>query len=421
MTATETTTTTISKASLTNIKRLERVICVEDASSHPLPTPSPTAVVETFHKCNPDQPLLNKHEASKMVLLASNRLTSKDSGLKELYAVNFRTSVIPQAPTQKQSSYKLGSMLGHGQFHIVYEVNDHGGAPGGAAVGNTTTHAERRQQQSTKFSKYAGDRVVIKTLRPKIKDMKVRALASGAADLVKEGLLLQAMNLHSNIIDLKGMSAAGVNGWLSGQHDGFFLVLEELTTTLKDKLSNGGDWKDEDMFVSERLGHDYSYGYYYYHPPTETTKPTPTEETTAGATPKHRGGALGWLFGSPKHHKHSEEDPNLHYRSPQALKVLVDKQHNFFCTRLQKCIDMADALQYMHSYRILHRDLKPANIVSTSTKSCCFFFFFFFSLIYSVTNHDNRHRIVFTSRPTFTTYVYVGLRSSSYKTNIEGI
>ena len=285
---------------------------------------------ESFHKCNFDQPLLNKHEASKMVLLASNRLTSKDSGLKELYAVNFRTSIIPQVPSKKQSSYKLGSMLGHGQFHIVYEVHDHGSD--GNAVINITTHAERRQQQSTKYSKFAGDRVVIKTLRPKIKDMKIRALASGAADLVKEGLLLQAMNLHANIIHLKGMSSDGVNGWLTGQHDGFFLVLEELTTTLKDKLSNGGDWKDEDMFLSERLGHDYNYGYYYYHPPTiETTTDNNTE--AAAATPK-RTGPLGWLFGSPKHHKHSDEDPNLHYRSPEALKVLVDKQHNFFCTRL---------------------------------------------------------------------------------------
>lgn len=61
------------------------------------------------------------------------------------------------------------------------------------------------------------------------------------------------------------MSGYGVMGFSTGQHDVFFMVLEELATTLKQKMATNGDWNQEDMFLQDRLGHDYAYGYYYHH------------------------------------------------------------------------------------------------------------------------------------------------------------
>jgi serine/threonine protein kinase len=44
-----------------------------------------------------------------------------------------------------------------------------------------------------------------------------------------------------------------------------------------------------------------------------------------------------------------------------SLKNKKEKKARFFYTRLQVAIQLADAVAYLHRYKILHRDLKPSN------------------------------------------------------------
>jgi serine/threonine protein kinase len=66
------------------------------------------------------------------------------------------------------------------------------------------------------------------------------------------------------------------------------------------------------------------------------------------------------------HLKESLEDRLVHWRSKAwrcrfGFRYRTKKQANF-STRLQVATDLADALEYLHSFNILHRDLKPSNI-----------------------------------------------------------
>jgi serine/threonine protein kinase len=316
-----------------NLQRLEKVVAVDQDSR---------GSAESFHLREATKPLLTPQEGRKMVVLANQRLRKGD--LEELFGVTLADKPVPSIPVMRHSSLKLDSLLGHGQFHAVYDLKDehgHGGHHSHGPHSNFRHNTYNRQEK-----------VVVKTLRPKLQRnmTTARQLSTGAADLVKEALLLQTLKAHPHIIDLKGWSGDGLSGFSSGNHDGFFMVLQELTTTLKDKLVVGGDWRDEALFLHERLGHDYAYGYYHHHIPKAVE--TPKDDH------KKKRGFFASLFGSPGNHHRDGEDPNLHYRSPQAQKALLDKQHAFFCTRLAKCIEMADALAYMHDLRILHRDLK---------------------------------------------------------------
>ncbi|KAG7342581.1 serine/threonine protein kinase [Nitzschia inconspicua] len=349
-----------------NLKRLRRILSETPPSSSSIKedgSSSHTGGSGSFQIAS--KPLLSSNDARNMVEWASQRLRYSGSGLEDLYGVTLAKTTLPVIPKMSHSQYKLTHMLGHGHFHCVYQVQD---STNGTTVNVTTPTGQQQQylnnnnnSNNKAFHHHRPDKIVIKTLRPKLK-LSASELSTGVADLIKEGLLLQALQLHPNIIDLKGWSHQGLAGFLTGQHDGFFLVLQELSTTLKDKMGTGGDWRDEDLFLQDRLGRDYAYGYYYHHT-TPTTSPPAGKSSSEGdpTEPSKKKGFLSRLFsGSPSSHRNGEH--GLSYRSPQAQKALVDKQHSFFMTRLQRCIELADALAYMHDKRILHRDLKPANI-----------------------------------------------------------
>ncbi|KAL3908368.1 MAG: hypothetical protein SGARI_003092 [Bacillariaceae sp.] len=238
-----------------------------------------------------------------MVALANQRLRNGD--LEELFGVTLKGKSVPNVPIAKHSSYKLESLLGHGQFHAVYDVRDetHAGQP------------YKPHNPHSNIKARAPEKVVIKTLRPKLqRNVKTaRQISTGAADLVKEALLLQVLQGHQHILEIKGWSGDGLSGFASGQHDGFFMVLPELTVTLKDKMAVGGDWHDEDLFMQDKLGHEYyQYGYYYFHPPKHTIE-TPQKSEQ----PKKKRGFFDRLFHSPG----AANIGFMHYRTWRILKL----------------------------------------------------------------------------------------------------
>jgi len=105
---------------------------------------------------------------------------------------------------------------------------------------------EGREQRSAHY--------VIKHLR---RDLMVnrKKFIHAAGDLVMEAMYLSKFK-HPNIIKLRGCAVGGSSAYGNGKHDGFFVILDRLNTTLSQQIQ---DWKDQggmkqqQMMYSNRL------------------------------------------------------------------------------------------------------------------------------------------------------------------------
>lgn len=140
---------------------------------------------------------------------------------------------------------------------------------------------------------------VVKHLNPKLAN-EPKKMAVGAKDLVMEAHFLSSLD-HKNIIELRGMCAAGVAGYAAtGRADGFFLIFDQLAATLSHKLN---EWR-----------------YFEKEQQNKTTKQS--------------------YFSFKK--------------TPKKMTTLKD--------RIQSAYDIANAITYLHERGILYRDLKPGNV-----------------------------------------------------------
>ena len=128
----------------------------------------------------------------------------------------------------------LGSRLGKGSLCEVYEVKmiqipDISQSCGGDPTG---IPSEQRVHCSNDF--------VVKVLRPEIA-MKPSMLVACAADLIKEGAIMASLK-HENVLSVHAWTPQGLEGYLTGRPDGFFLVLDRLKYTLHDRIEQ---WREE--------------------------------------------------------------------------------------------------------------------------------------------------------------------------------
>jgi serine/threonine protein kinase len=138
---------------------------------------------------------------------------------------------------------------------------------------------------------------VLKHLNPKLiakylQDKDNDKVFAGAKDLVLEAHILSALQ-HENIIALRGLSTHGIHGYKAtgGRADGFFMVLDRLTTTLSKRIFN--EW-------------------------------------------------------NPK----AEENPTIVKLENLSTNTLV---MDFFVERIKTALDIASALVYLHDHQIMHR------------------------------------------------------------------
>lgn len=95
---------------------------------------------------------------------------------------------------------------------------------------------------------------VIKHLR---RDLMVdrKKFIHAAGDLVMEAMYLSKFK-HPNIIKLRGCAVGGSSAYGNGKHDGFFLILDRLNSTLSQKIQEWkqqGGLKHQQMMYSNRL------------------------------------------------------------------------------------------------------------------------------------------------------------------------
>jgi hypothetical protein len=214
------------------------------------------------------------------------------------------------------SDLTLEHMLGQGSFSSVYGV--------------------RRLNRHRHVLKE--EKVVVKILREKLLE-KPAMLAACVADLIKEGLLLAACSQDESqhpgkrhILQVHGWTPTLLHGFANGRHDSFFLVLEKLDYTLSHKLEF---WRRRFVDVSPAMI-------------LENAK-------------KQKQRLLGKPF--PKFWKKKK---NLETDPTASQSNIADHEHislhmqqlEFWQLRLQLVIDLANAVEYLHSKRILHRDLK---------------------------------------------------------------
>lgn len=210
-------------------------------------------------------PMLGTQMRSKVLKYAEKRL--KKSGASD------DTQGAPsQVQLVQHSQFELGRLLGQGSFSSVYEIRAHHSRP---------QHADDQEER-----RISADTCVVKVLRKELLS-KPSMLSACAADLAKEGLIMASLQ-HEHILSVKAWAECGLQGFESGRHDSYFLVLERLSDTLSDRLKQ---WQKQ----SDRLKF------------------------------------------------------NLIQRGK--------KKSSFLCERLQVALSLADAMEYMHSKRILHRDL----------------------------------------------------------------
>ena len=97
------------------------------------------------------------------------------------------------------------------------------------------TYCRVQQVRLNSSSGLLEDAYALKALSPKTKESK-RSFKEGASDLALEGSILSRLD-HKNIVEIRGVSSGCISKVFSNPNDGgYFLVLELLTDTLKDRM-----------------------------------------------------------------------------------------------------------------------------------------------------------------------------------------
>ena len=159
-------------------------------------------------------------------------------------------------PRFERSEVILGDFLGSGGFNDVFEVKKIDLVQHLEDAEHAKKIASPLQQEHRAFIAKHVFRESSQNCRYAMKFLSMDTISepgrfcTGAADLVVEAKFLASLE-HPNIIKLRGMAAAGTQGFATLEERGYFLLLDRLQCTLEDKIDVWREY-DESLSRSER-------------------------------------------------------------------------------------------------------------------------------------------------------------------------
>jgi serine/threonine protein kinase len=140
-------------------------------------------------------------------------------------------------PLFHRREIQTGRMIGTGGFSDVLQVT---GFELDASISERCTPEQQvLRMELAEAVRNESMRLVVKHLKKKLVTTSVKNFTRAASDLVMEATYMSALN-HPNILPIRGMPMDGVYAFDSGDHDGYFIIMDQLNGTLGDQIRS---WK----------------------------------------------------------------------------------------------------------------------------------------------------------------------------------
>jgi serine/threonine protein kinase len=203
--------------------------------------------------------------------------------------------------------------------NVLYEMETDRSQGKKKSMNPSKSNDKRRQhrQLSTQFA--------VKHLRSKLITRAPEKFKRAAIDLVLEGQLLLLMD-HPHIVRLHGWSVDGPKAYTTGDIRGFFLILDKLPISLEDRML---EWRNSLTKYQRQLKRQNSL--------------------------QQKSSILSsWARRTLRVSKDEAVPKAPGKANAKILQLLFQ--------RLQVALGLAQAVQYMHSKKLIHRDLKITNV-----------------------------------------------------------
>jgi serine/threonine protein kinase len=182
--------------------------------------------MDNENKENVLAPLAAKHTCSRINSTVTSFLT------RSQFVSNKATASLPQLD---RNEIVLGKLLGAGGFSQAFELE-------GICLCQDLNESLSIEQENARLKlaakskrKYKGSsQYVVKHIQTKFLNNPKKFKDAGV-DLIIEAHFLASLS-HPNILSIKGWASGGSSAYMTGRHDGFFIIIDRLQETLDRRI-----------------------------------------------------------------------------------------------------------------------------------------------------------------------------------------
>jgi serine/threonine protein kinase len=140
-------------------------------------------------------------------------------------------------PLFHRHEIRTGRMIGTGGFSDVHQVTCFELDP--SISERCTPEQQVLRMELAEAVRNESMRLVVKHLKKSLVATSIKNFSRAASDLVMEATYMSALS-HPNILPVRGMPIDGVRAFDMGDHDGYFILMDQLNGTLGDQIRK---WK----------------------------------------------------------------------------------------------------------------------------------------------------------------------------------